>query len=313
MTPRERVLVALKGGTPDRIPWVENAIDEPLQVEIMGNEPFTPGDLCRKLGMDGFGGTFPILACDANGRPLSSGLGPIESYYYPNKVNFDFFNNFITETYTVAELNNRSFLSKRLLKGEESLSLFKEYQPDPCHPTRYERVSDWLSVYREDYAVFPRLDLGAGPTIQSMGLEQFSYTLYDNPRLIHKFHDLFSEWSASVISYLNEMDFDFYWVMDDLAWNKQPFISPAIFREFFLPHMKAVAKTIKKPWIFHSDGNLLPLLDDLLTLEMNAIHPIQPEAMDIERIKALYGDRICLVGNIDLSYSLTLGPPEEVE
>ena len=68
-----------------------------------------------------------------------------------------------------------------------------------------------------------------------------------------------------------------------------------------------------KPWVFHSDGNLLPILDDLLTLGMAGIHPIQPSAMDIKEIKAKYGNRVCILGNIDLDYTLTLGTPEEVD
>jgi uroporphyrinogen decarboxylase len=90
-------------------------------------------------------------------------------------------------------------------------------------------------------------------------------------------------------------------------------VSPQVFREFFLPHMREAVNAIKKPWVFHSDGNILPLMDDLLELGMNAVHPIQPGAMDIEQIKARYGKRICLIGNIDLHYTLTRGLPLEVE
>lgn len=70
---------------------------------------------------------------------------------------------------------------------------------------------------------------------------------------------------------------------------------------------------IRKPWVFHSDGNILPILDDLFTLGMDAVHPIQPGAMDIEEVKRIYGGKLCLVGNIDLGYTLTRGTPKEVE
>jgi len=312
MTARQRVLSALNHGVPDRIPWVENALDEPLQIQLMGSEDFTPGDLCRKLGMDGFGGTFPILGKDQEGNRLGGAEGLIESYYYPDRVSFDFFNSYITETVSDAT-PGRSFLSKRLLESEDSLALFAKFQPDPDHPERYRRVTEWIRQYREDFAVFARLDLGTGATIQSMGLEQLSYALCDNPELVHDIHRRFSEWSIRVITHLNDMDFDFFWVMDDLAWNRMPFISPEVFREFFFPYMREVAQAIRKPWVFHSDGNILPLMDDLVKLGMNAIHPIQPDAMDIREIKRLYGSELCLVGNIDLGYTLTRGQPVEVE
>jgi uroporphyrinogen decarboxylase len=46
---------------------------------------------------------------------------------------------------------------------------------------------------------------------------------------------------------------------------------------------------------------------------MSGIHPIQPAAMEIKQMKAQYGHRICIIGNIDLNYTLTLGTPEEVD
>jgi uroporphyrinogen-III decarboxylase len=46
---------------------------------------------------------------------------------------------------------------------------------------------------------------------------------------------------------------------------------------------------------------------------MNGVHPIQPAAMDMKQMKSKYGNRVCILGNIDLDYTLTLGTPEEVD
>jgi uroporphyrinogen decarboxylase len=86
-----------------------------------------------------------------------------------------------------------------------------------------------------------------------------------------------------------------------------------MYEEFIQPYQMIVAKQMKKPWVFHSDGNVLPILDALLKLGMSALHPIQPSAMDINKIKKEYGGKVCIIGNIDLDYTLTLGTPEEVE
>ncbi|MEW6048960.1 MAG: uroporphyrinogen decarboxylase family protein, partial [Bacillota bacterium] len=149
--------------------------------------------------------------------------------------------------------------------------------------------------------------------IESIGLERFCYYIYDDPAFVREVVERFCTWCATVIEYVNQLDFDFYWVNDDIADTHGPWFSPKVFRELFLPYIREVARCIKKPWIFHSDGNLMPLLDDLLTLGMNAIHPIQPRAMDIGEVKRCYGARLCLVGNIDLDYILTQASPDEVE
>ena len=57
----------------------------------------------------------------------------------------------------------------------------------------------------------------------------------------------------------------------------------------------------------------MPILDDLLTLGMNGLHPVQPAAMSLKEVKEKYGQRVCILGNIDLDYTLTLGTPEEVD
>ena len=312
MLPRERVLAALRREVPDRVPWMENDIEENLQVALMGTTEFDPPDLCRRLGLDAFGYHYPRGGAAVAGQALQSTASFAASYYYPTKITFDFVPPWIAEMGTDAQ-TGRSYVAHGLLTDEASLALFDRYLPDPDHPARYERVAAWIARYKQEFAVFARIRLGAASTLVSMPMDSLSYAIYDNPSLVHEVHRRFSEWSARVVEHLNQLDFDFLWVNDDLAANQGPLVSPQVFREFFLPHMRTVANAIKKPWVYHSDGNITPLLDDLLTLGMSAIHPIQPAAMSLADTKRRYGERVCLVGNIDLDYTLTLGTPAEVD
>jgi uroporphyrinogen decarboxylase len=311
MKARDRILTALKRGTPDQVPWVENDIEEGLQERIMGTTDFTPGDLCEKLGMDGFGYHFPMGGKATAGQAMQAAVGFKESYYYPQKVTFDFVPPWIAEM-GVAE-TGRTFVKRGLLTSKDSLKLFDEYLPDPDHPARYEQVSKWIAQFKGDYAVFARIRLGSASLLESMGVVEFAYNVYDNPDLIKEVHRRFSEWSARVVEHLNKMDFDYYWANDDHADTKSPWMNREQYQEFFLPFQKIVASAMKKPWVFHSDGNLMPILDDLLTLGMNGLHPIQPAAMNIKEVKAKYGQKVCILGNIDLDYTLTLGTPDEVD
>ncbi|MDI6812299.1 MAG: uroporphyrinogen decarboxylase family protein [Desulfitobacteriaceae bacterium] len=311
MTHHERVMTALHRGQPDQVPWMENDIEEALQVQIMGGADFTPPELAEKLGISALGAHFPTGAA-SDGQGLVTKETYKESYYNPKKVTFDFFPPWIAKM-GADPATGRTYIEKGLLVSEESLKLFDEFLPDPHHPGRYDKVNAWLKQYKGEYAVFARIRLGAASTIESMGLDEFSYAQVDNPELIHKIHRRFSEWSAEVVDHLNEMDIDFFWANDDLAGNQGPFMSPKVFRELMLPNMKIVADRIKKPWIFHSDGNLFPIMEDLLSLGMTAVHPIQPAAMDIGKMKREYGQRVAIVGNIDLDYTLPLGSVDEVD
>ncbi len=66
--------------------------------------------------------------------------------------------------------------------------------------------------------------------------------------------------------------------------------------------------------MFHSDGNLWPILDQILAAGFDGLNPLEPEAgMDLEKVKKAYGDRICLLGNIECGWLLSNGTPAEVE
>jgi uroporphyrinogen decarboxylase len=147
----------------------------------------------------------------------------------------------------------------------------------------------------------------------SAGIETFSYLLYDDPKLVEALLDLFTSWSARMMAHINELGFDMAIIAEDLGSKTGPLFSPKIVRELFLPRMRKVVNVLKIPWIYHSDGNIMSILDDLLTLGMKGIANIEPSAMDIEQLKRDYGGKICLMGNIDLHYTLTMGTPEETE
>ena len=92
------------------------------------------------------------------------------------------------------------------------------------------------------------------------------------------------------------------WAFDDVAFNSGPIFSPAFYKQHILPKERAVTSTFSKPLITHSDGNMTPLLDAWLELGQQAIHPLQPDVMDIHAVKRQYGQRVALVGNIFMSH-----------
>jgi uroporphyrinogen decarboxylase len=88
--------------------------------------------------------------------------------------------------------------------------------------------------------------------------------------------------------------------------------SPSVFRELVLPRFRRVAEVLTLPWVVHSDGNVLPFVDFFLEAGVVGLHPIEKGAMDIRRMKREYGDRLCLIGNVDLNL-LGLGTPADVD
>jgi len=103
---------------------------------------------------------------------------------------------------------------------------------------------------------------------------------------------------------------------DDLAHTVGCLVSPKVYRKYVFPWYRRIGDILQEaglPFIFHSDGNLWEVLDDLADCGITAIHPIEPQAMDIVEVKRKYGERFCIFGNIDLDHTLTRGTVQEVE
>jgi uroporphyrinogen decarboxylase len=66
------------------------------------------------------------------------------------------------------------------------------------------------------------------------------------------------------------------------------------------------------PVLKHSDGNLYPILDDLVEAGISGLHPMEPGAMDLADVKKKYGEKICLLGNVDCKHVLPSGTEEDV-
>jgi uroporphyrinogen decarboxylase len=108
------------------------------------------------------------------------------------------------------------------------------------------------------------------------------------------------------------MGFDIFITTDDMAFKTAPFFSPKVFHDLVMPRYRRLREKVTLPWLIHSDGNLMPFMEDLVSLGISGLHPNEKGAMDIRQMKKDYGDRLCLLGNVDLNI-LGLGTPADVD
>lgn len=108
------------------------------------------------------------------------------------------------------------------------------------------------------------------------------------------------------------------WIYDDIGANAGPMVSPRTFERVFqglLAEMVAAYRQAGARFVvFHSDGNILPLLDMIVDAGVDAIQPVEPKAgMDILALRERYGDRLALIGGLDNAYVLPSGDRGRIE
>ncbi|MFA5865683.1 MAG: uroporphyrinogen decarboxylase family protein [Phycisphaerae bacterium] len=294
MIPRQRVLAALNHQIPDRVPWMEGIVSDELASKICGEPIRVNWDIAPDGKFISSGGELAEMqkkVCRALGKAnlMWNAFAPI----YAGRTH--------TEGVVV--------VGEGLIHTREDLK--KMQFPDPDAPGFFEGAKEFIR-HKEDYCAVACIRLGIGSTLMSMGLQAFSYATADDPDLIVEILTRYGDWTKKIAPRLAEIGFDIFWAFDDVAFNSGPMFSPDFYRKVVLPIQKDAADALPVPWIAHSDGDMNPILDEWLSLGQKAIHPIQPDVMDIAAIKRKYGRRVCLVGNIFMD-DLVHKTPRDIE
>lgn len=89
----------------------------------------------------------------------------------------------------------------------------------------------------------------------------------------------------------------------DYCFNTGPFLSPGLFAEHVTPFLARLVAGYREMGFYvikHTDGNIMPILDQLVGAGPHALHSLDPQGgVDIAEVKRLVGDRVCLIGNVN--------------
>ena len=102
----------------------------------------------------------------------------------------------------------------------------------------------------------------------------------------------------------------------DLAYKVRPMMSPKHFYDLLLPAYKSITDAVHergKKIVLHTDGQVTPLLDFVVDCGFDGLQSLEPTAgVDLAVVKKKVGDKLCLMGNIDVAHDLVFGTKEEV-
>lgn len=220
----------------------------------------------------------------------------------------------------------------KVLYSEDIMSL---YTPTPIVPSDEDKAKELLrekianiEVPEEEYLSIRRIAKAVKGkrfiigVIQGTfvpfygGFENLLVWMRTNPSLYRLWSEYYLKVNIERAKLKIEAGADAIFENDDYATNVSPMISPQLFKEFVVPNLKKLRdETHKKGAFFikHTDGNINMILKDIVDAKIDALHSIEINAgMDIGKVKDQFGDKICLLGNIDQARTLTQPNQEKV-
>ncbi len=306
---KERLIAAMKGQPVDRVPNIENLIEDKHVEKILGRyagntlaiggdpakgadaeqgRPMRPDDfidLCNVIGQDAIffdaGMWTPFKKPDKQGKLVHA---------YDKSI------------------KNRDDFKKVVLDADKQLEGAKKY----------------LKEYKD--AVKKRkskLGIGAvyGCVFQTLyefvvGMNDFMMLCYEDRDLVEEMLEVSTQHFVNITKILVENGTDFIFIGDDVAFKTGLFIPPKIMKEIWVPRMArimepAVDKDI--PIMFHSDGKIDDIVEDLIEMGVDTINPLDPYGINYADYKRRFGSRVTLCGNIDIEFPLAKGTPEDIE
>jgi uroporphyrinogen decarboxylase len=149
------------------------------------------------------------------------------------------------------------------------------------------------------------------------GLENFMLDLIERPAWAHFLLDRLAELACRNAQTLANAGIDLLALDDDVGMPGTMMISPATWRQFFKPRLAAIiqaARAIKPDLriLYHSDGYFEPIVADLVEIGVNALNPLQPDHMDATRIRSRFGPQLALWGTVGRQSTFSFANPEEI-
>lgn len=134
-------------------------------------------------------------------------------------------------------------------------------------------------------------------------MESFVYFLFDHREEAHRQAGKMRDWAIERSKRLRDAGLDCVTHCTDYCFNAGPFLSPTMFAEFVTPYLQEIIgaqRDLGFYVILHTDGNIMPIIDQLLSAHPHALHSLDPMAkVDIAEVKRLFGHRVCLCGNVN--------------
>ena len=335
MTSRERLLLALNHREPDRVPIDMGGNQSGIHrfayqrlVDLLGlKEEIVIMDLVQQLALPSEA-VLERLHVDTR-YVRAKGAASFDARIVKREREGRTWHDFTDEfgvTWSMPEDSPRYFDITHSPLAGLSLDEIKAYPfPRGDDPTRFEGLREEALRIRRDTpcAVISGISGVVYEICWYMrGLENLFTDMIERPQVLEAIIDrtlqFWLDWFRLFLDEAGDI-VDVIMIGDDLAGQKGPLFSPAIYRSIVKPRQKRLVQYIRsrtkaKIW-YHSCGSVLQYIPDLIDNGVDALNPVQLSArgMDPGELKKAFGEEICFWGGgIDSQHVLPRASPDEV-
>lgn len=277
MTPKERAVAALNLKVPDMVPTFE--LEFQIEEEMFGSkfitEDLKPENLC-KLSL----------------KEKEAKIYKLAEY--------------MVKVYTELEYS--------IIPGYGDWG-WNTYEDGEILPVELKLLHKYIREFVGDTVMIGFHGDGTFAIPDGNDMYEFAYAIADDPDAVKEKAEAMAKAAIEKNKALQQSGVDCLLLCSDYCYNSGPFVSPAMFEEFIQPYLYKIIDAARKDGLYtikHTDGNIMPILNQLVECNPHAIHSIDPMAgVDIKEVKRLVGDKVCLCGNVHCA-ALQTGTDEEV-
>ena len=309
MTPRERVLTAMRRQQPDRVP---------KRLEYGSFVPKTMDIFRKKTGASNPEEYFNYDARNVHFKPPAQ-KGGFEKYI-PAVIPEGAFVDWNTGNVQKKGFHDNIYVTLHYaLEEAETPEEIEAYPMPDFEPYRWEHLKETVSeLHARNLAV---CGATGGVFEAAWGIRGFNNFLADftvNPEMIAVLTERLCERSCKSARILAQANVDILKIGDDVGTERGMMISPEMFKKWIKPKHKRIidaAREIKPDILafFHSDGDCREIIPDLIDAGFNILNPVQPECMDPAELKLQYGDKLAFWGTIGTQTTMPFGTTADVK
>jgi uroporphyrinogen decarboxylase len=200
------------------------------------------------------------------------------------------------------------------LKSKEDLA--KYVPPDPDRPSRFKKLEVTVKRFKGKRAIISVVRPFATIIGSLREQDELFKDMIRDPEFVEGLNEITDDYYRRYVKNLIDAGADMIIETADWAFTNGPMVAPKHTAKYITPGLKKIVDYCHSrdvPCLKHTDGNIWAIFDLIVETGTDGVHPIDPVAgMDIGEAKEKYGDKVCIMGNVDCGRLLSWGSKEEV-